>query len=69
MSGHEIWHVVVLASTLFAAAGLAIVLLAPLVFESPPPGLTRARPLVLGLVVAAALLLAAEWLGVHGGSL
>ena len=69
MSGHEIWHVIVLASTLFGAAGLAILLLAPLVFESPPPGLAKGRPLVLGLVGAAVALVMAEWLGVHGGSL
>ncbi len=69
MSGHEIWHVIVLASTLFAAAGLAILVLAPLVFESPPPGLARGRPFVLALVGAAAALMVAEWLGLHGGSL
>jgi hypothetical protein len=48
-----------------AAAGLAIVLLAPLVFEEPLPGLNRAKPLVFGLIGVAGVLLALEWLGVH----
>jgi hypothetical protein len=64
---HEVWHVTVLAVTLFAGAGLAILLLAPLVFEKTPPGLVRARPFVIAAVVLAALLLLLEWQGVHGG--
>ncbi|MDQ3784437.1 MAG: hypothetical protein M3360_06100 [Actinomycetota bacterium] len=65
MSLHELWHVTVLTSTLFAAAGLAIVLLAPLVFDPPPPGLMGARPLVFALAGVAALLLVAEWTAIH----
>ncbi len=66
MSGwHEVWHVTVLASSLFGGAAVALVLLAPLVFDSPPEGLVRARPYLVGLGAFAALLLAAEWLGVH----
>ena len=65
MEGHDLWHLVVLGSTLMGAAGLAILVLAPLIFEEPPPGLERAKPLVAGLVAVAAVLLAAEWLGVH----
>jgi hypothetical protein len=61
--------VVVLATTLLAAAGAAIVVLAPLLFEDRSGALDRARPVVLGLVTAAAILLASEWLVVHGGSL
>lgn len=56
---------VVLTSTLFGAAGLAILLLGPLVFDSPPPGLTKARPVIVGLIVVAALALVLEWRGVH----
>ncbi|MDQ3956257.1 MAG: hypothetical protein M3285_11990 [Actinomycetota bacterium] len=67
MSWHEVWHVGVLGSTLFAAAGVVTLVLAPLIFDDPPPGLIKARPLILGLVTLAALLLALEWLGVHGG--
>ncbi len=65
MSLHELWHVTVLASTLFAAAGLALVLLAPLVFDPPPPGLIGARPLVFALAGMAAILLVAEWTAIH----
>lgn len=65
MDSHNLWHLVVLGSTLMGAAGLGIVLLAPLVFDEPPPGLARFRPFVLGLIALAAVLLAAEWLAVH----
>jgi hypothetical protein len=65
MTRHEIWHVAVLAATLFAAAGGAILVLGPLVFDEPPPGLSRARPAILGLVLLAGVLLGLEWLGVH----
>ena len=67
MSLHEVWHVAVLAATLFAGAGLVIALLAPLVFEKTPPGLVKARPFVWVAVAAAAVLLLLEWQGVHGG--
>jgi hypothetical protein len=66
---HEVWHVVVLAATLLGATGLALVVLAPLLFEDPPPGLTRARPVLLALAAGAALLLLAEWHAVHSGSI
>ncbi len=62
---HEVWHVTVLAASLFGGAAVALVLLSPLVFDAPPEGLVRARPFLLGLGGFAALLLAAEWLGVH----
>jgi hypothetical protein len=62
---HTTWHIVVLSSTLLAAAGLAIVALAPLVFDEPPPGLTKARPWILALIAGAAVLLLVEWLGIH----
>jgi hypothetical protein len=62
---HEAWHVAVLATSLFGGAALAVVALAPLVFETPPEGLVRARPYLLVLGAFAAVLLAAEWLGVH----
>ena len=66
MSGwHEVWHVTVLAAALFGGAAVALVALAPLVFEAPPEGFVRARPYLLGLGVFAAVLLVAEWLAVH----
>ena len=67
MSWHEIWHVTVLVVTLFAGASMAIVALAPLVLDSPSPGLLRARRWVFGLAGLAAVLLGVEWLGIHGG--
>lgn len=66
---HGLWHAVVLGSTLFAAAGIAIVLLAPLIFEEPGTPLERARPAVLGLAGAAVVLLLVEWLLAHERSL
>jgi hypothetical protein len=66
MSWHEVWHVTVLTSTLLGAAGGLLLLIAPLVFGSTPEGLKRGRPWVVGLVVLALVLLAIEWLVVHG---
>jgi hypothetical protein len=65
MDWHEIWHIAVLGSTLFAAAAVVILALSALVFDEPPPGLTRARPAILALVAAAGALVGLEWLGVH----
>lgn len=62
---HELWHVVVLASTLFGGAGALILMVAPMVFDSPPERLARARPLVLGLILLAVGVFLAEWLVVH----
>ena len=66
MSWHEVWHVLVLASTLVGAASAAILLLAPIVFETYPASLRRARPLVIGLIVLGLVLLIVEWRIVHG---
>ena len=55
----------VLGSTLFAAAGVAILLLGAVLFDEPPPGLQRSRPIVLVTGLIALALLALEWLGVH----
>jgi hypothetical protein len=66
MPWHEVWHVIVLASTLLGAAGGLLLLIAPLVFEPLPEGLKRGRPLIVGLVLLALVLLAIEWLVVHG---
>ena len=59
------WHVVVLASTLFGGAAALILLVAPLVFDSPPEGLERAKPLVVGLILLAVGVFLAEWFIVH----
>jgi hypothetical protein len=47
--------------TLMAGAAVALVLLGPLVFESPPPGLTKARPALLAFAGVTVLLLVLEW--------
>ena len=65
METHDLWHIAVLGSTLMAAAGAALVVLSPLLFEEPPPGLAKARVFVLGLAGLAAVLLTVEWLGIH----
>lgn len=65
MTGHGLWHVAVLGSALFGAAGAAIIILAPLVFDAPPPGLARWRPLIAALVAVPALLVVVEWTLVH----
>jgi hypothetical protein len=66
---HQVWHVAVLATTLLAAAAVVIVWLAPLLLESGGTTRGRARRPVGLLVAVAALLLAVEWLVVHGGYL
>lgn len=62
---HQVWHVSVLAVSLLGGAGLAVLALSSLAFDSPPRGLARVRPYLLGLGGLAAALLAVEWLGVH----
>jgi hypothetical protein len=62
---HEVWHVVVLASVLFGLAGVALLTLGSLVFEEMPPGLSRARPLLIALITCAAVIVALEWTLVH----
>jgi len=65
MDAHQFWHLLVLGSTLFAAAAVALLVLVPLVFEEAPPGLARRRPVLLGLIAVAGLLLLGEWLFAH----
>lgn len=62
---HEVWHVVVLASTLFGLAGMALLALGALLFEERPPGLRRARPLLIALITCAGGVVALEWTVVH----
>ena len=65
MFDHRLWHVFVLACALLGAGGAGVLLLAPLVFGTPPPGLERARPLLWVLVGLALAVVAAEWQLVH----
>lgn len=62
---HQVWHVTVLTVSLFGGASVAVLALASLAFDSPPQGLVRARPYLLGAGALAVVLLALEWLGVH----
>jgi hypothetical protein len=62
---HQVWHVSVLAVSLLGGAAVAVLALSAVAFDSPPRGLVRARPYLLGLGTLAALLLGVEWLGVH----
>lgn len=55
----------VLGTTLLGAGGLAVLVLVPVVFEEPPPGLERVKPIVAVLIGVAVVLFVAEWLGVH----
>lgn len=57
----------ILLSVLIAAAGLAVVVLGPLLFEAPRPEFARARPWSVGAGVLAVVLVAVEWFGAHGG--
>ena len=54
-------HVFLLVMTLMAGAAVALVVMGPLLFESPPPGLTRARPALLAFAAVSLLLLVLEW--------
>jgi hypothetical protein len=63
---HQVWHVAVLGTTLLAAAGVVIVWLGPAILEARSGVTARGVRLVLGLVVLAIVLLATEWLVVHG---
>jgi hypothetical protein len=62
---HELWHIFVLVAALFGAAAAVLLALASVVFDRPPPGLTSARPLVIGLICFAAAVVVVEWLIVH----
>jgi hypothetical protein len=65
LRAHELWHVVVLVSALLGAGGAVLLALSSVVFDTPPPGLSKARPLVIALIACAAAIVLAEWLIVH----
>lgn len=60
---HELLHLGILLATLLGAASLLLLLLWPLVSDSPLPPATRWA--MLGLVGVAALLFLVEWRVVH----
>jgi hypothetical protein len=65
VDGEKAWHVILLVLTLFGVASLTIVLLGPLVLDPPPPSLVRAKPLLVGVALAAVLGLILEWKVIH----
>ena len=64
-ANETLWHVFLLVMTLSAVAAVAILVLVPLAFEAPPPGLSRARPWLIALVVVTAGLYLLEWRVLH----
>jgi hypothetical protein len=62
---HQAWHILVLASTLLGAAGAFLLLASSLVFDTPPPGMVRARPVIIGAIALAAGVVAVEWFVIH----
>ena len=64
-TSESLWHVFLLVMTLSAVAAGLILLLVPLAFESPPPGLVRARPWLLALIGLTGALYLLEWRVLH----
>jgi hypothetical protein len=64
-ASESLWHVFLLVMTLAAVASALILVLVPLAFEAPPPGLERARPWLLGLILATGALYLLEWQVLH----
>lgn len=60
---HEVLHLAILVSTLLGGAGLVLLLVWPLMSQSPLPGATKWA--LAALVALAALLLLVEWRLVH----
>ncbi|MDQ3941083.1 MAG: hypothetical protein M3238_07025 [Actinomycetota bacterium] len=63
MDGHEVLHIAVLSSTIMGAAGLALLVLWPVIFETRPAPTTIAA--LVASVALAGLLFLVEWLVVH----
>lgn len=60
---HELLHVTVLASTILGVAALALLVLWPVIFDTPPAGITK---VVLGASIGVAgFLFLLEWQVVH----
>jgi hypothetical protein len=60
---HQVLHIAILVSTLLGAAGVAIYVFWPILFEDPMPA--PARNGLLGIVFVAVILLLVEWRIVH----
>jgi hypothetical protein len=66
---HRLWHALLLAMVLLAAAGVALALLGPLLSEGRSRRAVRSRAGLLALAGAAGIVLVVEWLVVHRRSL
>jgi hypothetical protein len=64
-ASESLWHVILLVLTLAAVASALILVLVPLAFETPPPGLARARPWLVALIAVTAALYLLEWQVLH----
>jgi hypothetical protein len=64
-TAETLWHVFLLVLTLGALAAAAILVLAPLAFESPPPGLASARPWLIALIGLTLVVYLLEWQVLH----
>jgi hypothetical protein len=62
---HALWHVLVLAAALLAAATALILLLGPVMFDTPPLSPGRPRLLAWAVVGSGILLVLVEWQVVH----
>ena len=60
---HEVLHVAILVTTVAGVAGLALLVLWPLVADTPLP--PASRTLLGALVIVAAILFLLEWRVVH----
>lgn len=64
-SAETVWHLFLLVVTLGSVAAAAILVIVPLAFDSPPAGLARARPWLLGLIALTFGLYLLEWRVLH----
>jgi predicted ABC-type exoprotein transport system permease subunit len=65
MSWHRIFDVVVLVATILGGAAAAMLILAPLVFETVPGAFRESRRLLVFLIILGIVLFALEWLVIH----
>jgi hypothetical protein len=64
-TAETLWHIFLLVMTLAAVAAAAILALVPLAFDSPPPGLVRARPWLIALIGLTLVVYLLEWQILH----
>jgi hypothetical protein len=60
---HRLLHIAILSSTIMGGAGLALLVLWPVLFDTPLAGITRS--ILLASVLVAGVLFVLEWRVVH----